>query len=98
MKTKEVAVPTGSTLDLVMESDVLKLDEVVVTANAIQRGKEVLGYAVTSVGPEDHHQRKRPGVLNSLQEKLQVFKSPMVQEVLEVLQGCYPRWYFVPWE
>ncbi|MBK7852218.1 MAG: carboxypeptidase-like regulatory domain-containing protein [Bacteroidetes bacterium] len=36
MKSKEVPVPTGSTFDLVMESDVLKLDEVVVTANAMR--------------------------------------------------------------
>ncbi|HNP50060.1 MAG TPA: TonB-dependent receptor plug domain-containing protein, partial [Bacteroidia bacterium] len=70
MKTKEVAVPTGSTLDLVMESDVLKLDEVVVTANAIQREKRSLGYAVTSVGNEDLTKGRDRSVLNSLQGKV----------------------------
>ena len=70
MKSKEVPVPTGSTFDLVMESDVLKLDEVVVTANAIQREKRSLGYAVTSVGGEELTKGRDRSVLNSLQGKV----------------------------
>lgn len=70
MKMKEVEIGTSAVVDVVLDPDVLKLDEVVVTANAIQREKRSLGYSVSSVGSDELTKGRDRSVLNSLQGKV----------------------------
>ncbi len=53
MKTIEVALGTQTSINVVMEPDVVMIDEVVVTAIGVSREAKALGYAVQSVGSED---------------------------------------------
>jgi acetamidase/formamidase len=46
MKKQEVEIGGRSTIDAIMESDLLGLDEVIVTALGISREKKSLGYSV----------------------------------------------------
>lgn len=70
MKTVEIPIGNSPTIDLIMETDMLKLDEVVVTANAIEREKRSLGYAVTSIGSDELTKGRDRSVLNSMQGKV----------------------------
>ncbi len=70
MKSTEVNLGSAVSFDIVLESDVLKLNEVVVTANAIEREKRSLGYAVTSVGSEELTKGRDRSILNSMQGKV----------------------------
>ena len=49
MKTKEVETGALLNIDIVLESDELRLDEVVITANAIEREKRSIGYGITTI-------------------------------------------------
>ena len=49
MKTTEVSIGTQSTINVVLEPDVVQIDEVVVTALGISREKKSLGYATQEV-------------------------------------------------
>ena len=49
MVTVEEAIAGRTTIDLVMEPDLLGIDEVVVTALGISRAKKALGYSVQDV-------------------------------------------------
>ena len=52
-KTQEIVVGDRTIIDIAMEEDAAKLDEVVVTALGIKREKKALGYAIQEVkGPE----------------------------------------------
>lgn len=53
MKNIELALGTQTSINVVMEPDVLQIDEVVVTAIGVTRESKALGYAVQSVGSED---------------------------------------------
>lgn len=70
MKGKEVEIGASTMIEVLMEADVLKLDEVVVTANAIEREKRSLGYAVTSVGNDELTKGRERSILNSMQGKV----------------------------
>ncbi|MBD0400211.1 SusC/RagA family TonB-linked outer membrane protein [Flammeovirga sp. EKP202] len=70
LKSQEVEVGNQSKIDVVMESDTEQLDEVIVTANAIEREKRTLGYAVTSVKGEEVERVKSTNFLNSLSGKV----------------------------
>jgi len=48
-KTQEVAIAGRTVINVVLESDMLALDEVVVTALGISRERKSLGYAVQDV-------------------------------------------------
>ncbi|MBL0741115.1 SusC/RagA family TonB-linked outer membrane protein [Chryseolinea lacunae] len=50
--SKEIAVGSQTTVDIVMEDDARQLGEVVVTAFGIEREKKALGYSVASVNSE----------------------------------------------
>ena len=50
LKTQEVTVGSRSVIDVVLESDVSQLEEVVVTAFGVKREKKALGYSVQEVG------------------------------------------------
>ena len=72
MGRQEVQIEGRSVIDIVMESDIFGLDEVVVTALGISREKKALGYAVSEVRG-DEMLRARGGVanpVNALQGKV----------------------------
>ncbi len=66
MKTTEVSIGTQSTINVVLEPDVVQIDEVVVTALGISREKKSLGYATQEVGGEELSTVKRDNFINSL--------------------------------
>jgi TonB-linked SusC/RagA family outer membrane protein len=64
--SKEEQVGNRSTLDVSLEEDVKKLEEVVVTAFGLEKEKKSLTYAVSEVGGEDVSTVKQTNVVNSL--------------------------------
>ncbi len=52
METKVVPI-SGNVMDVIMSASMLNVDEVVVTAMGIKRGKKALGYSVTEITSED---------------------------------------------
>ncbi len=70
MKSKEVEIGTSATVDVMMENDVMNLDEVVVTSNAISREKRSLGYATTQVKGDDLTSAKNTNVIGALEGKV----------------------------
>jgi TonB-linked SusC/RagA family outer membrane protein len=69
MTTQEVAI-SGTTVNVVMQSDVVGINEVVVTAMGISRQEKSLGYAVSTVQGEDLIRAKDPNIINSLSGKV----------------------------
>ena len=77
MKTVEVEAANGMTIKL--QSDELMIDEVVVTAMGITRGKKALGYGIASVNAEEISNAKTVNPMTALQGKvsgMEVFSSP----------------------
>ncbi len=70
MKTKIVAIGTSSSIDVVMEADVMRLDEVVVTAMGISQEKKALGYSTQTVGGDDLNQSGTGNVMSELSGKV----------------------------
>lgn len=70
MKTQEIAISGRKIIDCVMESDILGLDEVVVTALGITREKKALGYAVSDIRTDEIEKSKNVNVVNSLSGKV----------------------------
>lgn len=70
MKTQEVAINNRSVVDVQMESEILEMGEVVVTALGISREKKSLGYAVQKVEGEAINQVKTDNFVNSLSGKV----------------------------
>lgn len=70
MVTVEEAVNGRSTVDVVMEPDLLGIEEVVVTALGISREKKALGYAVQDLKGEELNQAKESNIVNSLSGKI----------------------------
>jgi len=70
MKKQEVAIAGRSEINGVMESDILGLDEVVVTALGISREKKALGYSVQDLGGESIEKTKVSNIVNAFQGKL----------------------------
>ena len=70
MKTTEVAIAGKTTINIVLEPDVLGLDEVVVTAIGISKEKKALGYSVEDVGSEEIVRSGNTNVINSLSGKV----------------------------
>jgi TonB-linked SusC/RagA family outer membrane protein len=68
--TIEEAVNGRRIIDLELTTDVLKLNEVVVTAVGISRGQKALGYSVERVDAEKVQQTSEPDVLRSLSGKV----------------------------
>ncbi|MFH4965919.1 SusC/RagA family TonB-linked outer membrane protein [Gaetbulibacter sp. M235] len=68
-KTKEVTVE-GASLNLSLEEDASKLDEVVVTAFGIQRETRELGYSVTQVKTEDINLSGQSNAIAGLQGRV----------------------------
>lgn len=70
MKSQEVAISGRSSIDAVMESDILGLDEVVVTALGISREKKGLGYAVQDIKSDELTKTAQSNVISSLNGKI----------------------------
>ena len=70
MKTQEVAIGGRSTVNVTMESNVVGLNEVVVTALGISRERKALGYSVSDVKSDQIAYSKNTNVMNSLEGKV----------------------------
>lgn len=70
MVTVEEAINGRTTIDVVMEPDLLGIDEVVVTALGISREKKALGYSVQDVKGEELNQAKEVNIVNALAGKV----------------------------
>ncbi|MCK4921973.1 MAG: SusC/RagA family TonB-linked outer membrane protein [Bacteroidales bacterium] len=70
MKTQEVAIGGRTIIDIVLESDAMNLDEVVVTAMGISKNKKSLGYSVQEISAEEVSRANNPNLLTSLSGKL----------------------------
>lgn len=69
-KPQEIEISGRRIINVVLESDIMALDEVVVTAIGIQRTQKSLGYAVTQVEPDKALQKAEPDVLRALEGKI----------------------------
>lgn len=69
-KTLEVPVNGQTTVNIVMEEDVVGLDEVVVTAMGIRSEKRRLNFAVQSVDSEDLNEGRQTNFVDALQGKI----------------------------
>ena len=70
MKSMEVDIAGRSVIDGVLESDLVGLDEVVVTALGISREKKALGYSVQDVTGDEIAKAKETNIINSLQGRV----------------------------
>ncbi len=68
--TQEIEIGGSSTIDVVMESDLLELDEVVVTAMGIRKEKKALGFSVQEIGEAQISGAKNMDISKSLQGKI----------------------------
>ncbi|TRX53008.1 SusC/RagA family TonB-linked outer membrane protein [Fulvivirga sp. M361] len=69
LNTEEVEIGARSVIDVQMASDVRQLSEVVVTAQGIERKKEALGFAVSSIGKDAVAEKTEGDVVRSLRSK-----------------------------
>ncbi|CCH00699.1 TonB-dependent receptor plug [Fibrella aestuarina BUZ 2] len=67
---QEVTVGNQTTINVVLTAGSQNLDEVVVTAQGIERDKRSLGYSTQEVGAAQITQKSEPSLLNTLQGKL----------------------------
>ncbi len=70
LKTIEEQIANRTVIDVVLESDAMNLDEVVVTAFGVERSKKSFGYAISDVAAEETLQKGEPDMLRSLQGKV----------------------------
>ncbi|HEX2975887.1 MAG TPA: TonB-dependent receptor plug domain-containing protein, partial [Bacteroidales bacterium] len=70
MKTQEIVVSGQSVVDCTLQSDVIGLNEVVVTAMGISREKKALGYAVQDVKSDQLTQAASTSLGGALQGKI----------------------------
>lgn len=70
MLKAEVEIQGRTVIDLVMQSDLVGLDEVVVTALGISRERKALGYTVQDVKGDDLVKASNPNIMTSLSGKI----------------------------
>ncbi len=70
MKRQEVEIAGRSVIDGIMESDILGLDEVVVTALGISREKKALGYTVQDISGDALQTTRESNIINAFQGRL----------------------------
>jgi len=70
LKSKTIDISASNNIDMVMEVDVLKLDEVVVTALGISQEKKALSYATQTVDGDQLNQSGSGNLLNELSGKV----------------------------
>ncbi|MGA6119781.1 SusC/RagA family TonB-linked outer membrane protein [Sphingobacterium anhuiense] len=69
-KTKEITVGSTKTINITLEEDAGALEEVIVTAMGITKKQRALGYAASSVKPEEIQRTNSVNVVNALQGKV----------------------------
>jgi len=69
MKNLEVAISASNVIDVALEQDLLKVDEVLVTAIGISREKKALGYSVQTVDAEMIERSNATDFVNTLNAK-----------------------------
>jgi TonB-linked SusC/RagA family outer membrane protein len=70
MKSLEVEIGGRTVIDAVLESDLVGLNEVVVTAMGIKRSEKTLGYSATTVASDEFLKARNTNVTNSLSGKV----------------------------
>jgi len=70
MKTQEIAIAGKNTINVVMQTESVAMNEVVVTALGISRKKRALGYSVTNVPAAEINKIPVTDVVNSLTGKV----------------------------
>ncbi|MDX2247753.1 MAG: SusC/RagA family TonB-linked outer membrane protein [Bacteroidia bacterium] len=70
LKKQRYTLDGNTTINIVMEQDILELSEVVVTAYGIGRERKALGYGVENLKGEDIAQKSEPDALRSIQGKI----------------------------
>ena len=69
MTMQEVEI-SSATINVVMESESIGMDEVIVTAMGVTREKKALGYAATSIGGDEIGKSQTVNPMNALQGKV----------------------------
>ena len=87
MKSTEVEIRGRTVIDGVLQSDLIGLNEVVVTALGIPKEKKALGYSVQDVKGEEIAKAKETNVINSLQGRVSGAQITLLQVLLVLLQG-----------
>ena len=70
MKTQEIEIAGRTVINVVLSSEVLALDEVVVTALGISREKKSLGYSVQQIGGEELNTARETNFVSSMSGKV----------------------------
>ncbi|MDD5695763.1 MAG: TonB-dependent receptor plug domain-containing protein, partial [Bacteroidales bacterium] len=70
MITQEVEIGNQNVINVVLESDIMDLEGVVVTALGITREKKALGYSVQDVKGDDLEKAKENNIVNALSGKV----------------------------
>ena len=70
LKTQEVAVAGQKLINVTLQSDVVGLDEVVVTAMGMKKSQKALGYSATTVSNDDFTKTGDRSMMNALQGKI----------------------------
>lgn len=70
MKTKEMTIGVSNNMDVVLDPDVMKLDEVVVTALGIKQEKKSVGYSVQDVSGDALNAAGSRDVINGMSAKV----------------------------
>ena len=70
MKTFEVEIAGKTTFNVSMEEDIVGMDEVVVTALGIKKEAKSLGYATSTVSPDQLTVNRTPNLMNALTGKI----------------------------
>lgn len=68
--TKDVAIGSSSTLDIVLDEDTKNLGEVIVTAFGISKSKKSLSYAAQDVGSDQITRANEQNIVNALQGQI----------------------------
>lgn len=69
-KAQELAIAGRTTIDVVIDPDLMRIDELVVTAVGIRREAKALGYSVQTVSSDDLARSAEQNLVNSLNSKV----------------------------
>lgn len=70
MKAQEVEIAGRTTINIVMEPEIMNLSEVVVTALGVSREKKSLGYSVQQIGGDELNTARETNFVSSLSGKI----------------------------
>lgn len=70
MKIKEIDLSASNNIDVTLEEDIMKLDEVVVTALGVSKEKKSLGYSIQSVNADNLNKAGQGNIIQSLSGKV----------------------------